>query len=75
VKVHVVSVDAGIRRVLIASSQGVLILSQRRRRVGRASAWIILGCHLVAPDDVPYCAPDVRDAFEAERSLALPEGA
>lgn len=64
--VDVADVGAGRRRRLVVGADGVLILGEERRALGRGWAWVLVSARLVEPHDVPHCAPDVRAAWKRE---------
>lgn len=61
--------DTWRRRLLASSTGGVLVLHEERRAfcLGDRSAWVIVGCRLVEPADIPICAEDIQEAFRATR--------
>lgn len=71
-RVSVTVVDATTRRRLIASPDGVLVLSERLRALRGGAAWCVTGCHVVTPDELHLGALDVREAYAAATPAALP---
>lgn len=63
--VYTTDAGAGRRRRLVVGSEGVLVLGEERRAVGRGYAWVIVSAYLVEHHEVPRCALDVREAWAA----------
>lgn len=64
-RIKTTQVDAETRRRMLATQEGVLVLQERLRCVGRERGWCIVGARLVEPHELWLAAPDVQAVWNA----------